>query len=79
MGDYTARFRSPCDIGLAIQQAPLAQGLSQTALADQWGISQRSVSKIETGRPTIYIRKVFDLIRATGVELTATWDDGRAD
>jgi HTH-type transcriptional regulator/antitoxin HipB len=35
------------------------------------------VSEIESGRPTIYIRKVFDLLSATGVDLTATWDDGR--
>ena len=78
MGAQTAGLRSPGDIGLAIQQARLSQGLSQTALADQLGISQRSVSEIESGKPTIYMRKVFDLLRATGVELTATWDDGRA-
>jgi HTH-type transcriptional regulator/antitoxin HipB len=77
MGAHTARLRSPGDIALAIQQARLVQGLSQTALADQLGISQRSVSEIESGRPTIYIRKVFDLLSATGVDLTATWDDGR--
>lgn len=71
-----AELRSPGDVGLVIQQARLAQGLSQTALADQLGISQRSVSEIESGKPTIYMRKVFDLLRATGVELTATWEDG---
>ncbi|WP_460798994.1 helix-turn-helix domain-containing protein [Microbacterium sp. GXF0217] len=79
MGDHTARLRSPGDNGLVTRQARLAQGLSQTALADQLGISQRSVSEIESGRPTIYIRKVFDLLRATGAELTAIWDDGRAE
>lgn len=74
-----AELRSPGDVGLVIQQARLAQGLSQTALADQLGISQRSVSEIESGKPTIYMRKVFDLLRATGVELTATWEDGRTE
>ena len=76
MSARTTGLRSPGDIGLAIQQARLAQGLSQTALADRLGISQRSVSEIESGKPTIYMRKVFDLLRATGVELNASWDDG---
>jgi HTH-type transcriptional regulator/antitoxin HipB len=71
----TSKLRSPGDIGLAIQQARLAHGLSQSALADRLGITQRSVSEIESGKPTIYMRKVFDLLRATGVELTAEWDD----
>ncbi|MEW1961058.1 helix-turn-helix domain-containing protein [Microbacterium sp. NPDC077644] len=79
MGTHDATLRSPGDIGLAIQQARLAQGFSQVALADRLGISQRSVSEIESGKPTIYMRKVFDLLRATGVELTATWDDGRSE
>ena len=29
------------------------------------------MSEIESGKPTIYMRKVFDLLRATGVELSA--------
>ncbi|GAA3775651.1 hypothetical protein GCM10022240_29080 [Microbacterium kribbense] len=79
MGTQVSGLRSPGDIGLSIQQARRARGLSQAALADELGISQRSVSEIESGKPTIYMRKVFDLLRATGVELTATWDDGRSE
>ncbi|WP_286793394.1 helix-turn-helix domain-containing protein [Microbacterium sp. UBA3394] len=71
MATARTRIHSPSDIGLVIQQARLARGLSQTALAEQLGLSQRSVSEIESGRPTIYMRKVFDLLRATGVELSA--------
>lgn len=78
MTEQISRLRSPGDIGLAIQQARLARGLSQTALAETLGISQRSVSEIESGTPTIYIRKVFDLLDATGVELSAQWDDGES-
>ncbi|MDZ8170767.1 helix-turn-helix domain-containing protein [Microbacterium xanthum] len=71
MSTSRTRITSPADIGLVIQQARLARGLSQTALAEQLGLSQRSVSEIESGKPTIYMRKVFDLLRATGVELSA--------
>ncbi|MEJ1156083.1 helix-turn-helix domain-containing protein [Microbacterium marmarense] len=79
MGTQTTTLRSPGDIGLALQQARLERGLSQNALAQELGISQRSVSEIESGKPTIYMRKVFDMLRATGVELSAKWDDGSAE
>jgi len=74
MASYEAKLRSPADIGLAIQQARLARGLTQVELADQLGISQRSVSELESGKPTIWARRMFDLMRATGVELSAIWD-----
>lgn len=76
MAEQISRLRSPGDIGLTIQHARLAHGLSQTALADKLGISQRSVSEVESGKPTIYMRKVFDLLAEAGVELSAKWDDG---
>ncbi|WP_396668755.1 helix-turn-helix domain-containing protein [Microbacterium sp. R86528] len=79
MGTQTTTLRSPGDIGLALQQARLERGLSQNALARELGISQRSVSEIESGKPTIYMRKVFDMLRATGVELSAKWDNGSAE
>lgn len=74
----TAKIRTPADLGLAFQQARLAQGLTQMELARELGISQRSISEIESGKPTIYIRKLFLLMRATGLELSSTWDDPEA-
>lgn len=76
MTTFDAKLRSPADLGLAIQQARLARGLTQTELADELDISQRSVSELESGKPTIWARRVFDLMGATGVELTATWEGG---
>jgi HTH-type transcriptional regulator/antitoxin HipB len=70
------RLRVPADLGLALQQARLARGMTQRKLAETLGIAQRSVSEIESGRPTIYLRKMFEILRETGAELTATWDDG---
>lgn len=79
MSKVTSRVRAPADLGLALQQARLEQGLSQMQLAERLGISQRSVSEIESGKPTIYIRKLFEMMRATGVELTAEWDEEDCD
>lgn len=75
MTRVSAAVQAPADLGLALQQARLEQGLSQVQLAEQLGISQRSVSEIESGKPTIYIRKLFAMMQATGVELTASWEE----
>ncbi|RFA07047.1 transcriptional regulator [Subtercola boreus] len=69
----STRLRAPADLGLALQQARLGRGLSQVALAAELGISQRSISEIESGKTTIYLRRLFDLMSATGVELSASW------
>ena len=71
---YTARLRSPADVGLAVQQARLARGLSQTELAKELGVTQSAISEIETGSGTIYLRRLLGIARATGLELTATWE-----
>lgn len=75
MAKHTARLRSPADVGLAVQQARLARGLSQSDLAAQLGLHQSALSEIESGKSTIYLRRLFDLARATGLEITATWSD----
>lgn len=82
MASHSAPIRTPADLGLALQQARLEAGLSQMQLAEQLGISQRSISEIESGKPTIYLRKVFALMLATDMELSAEWssreDQGHA-
>ncbi|WTQ38499.1 helix-turn-helix domain-containing protein [Nocardioides sp. NBC_00163] len=72
-----ARLRAPADFGLAVQQARLASGMTQTELADAVGVPQSTVSDVESGKSTIYVRRLLDMMRATGVELTATWEDER--
>ena len=71
---YTARLRSPADVGLAVQQARLARGLSQTELAQELGVTQSAISEIETGSGTSSLRRLLGIARATGLELTATWE-----
>jgi Helix-turn-helix. len=56
----------------------MARGWSQTDLAEELGITQSTVSAIESGQSTIYMRRVLELARATGISLTATWNDDDA-
>ncbi len=74
MTTYTARLRAPADFGLALQQARLARGLSQTELAQELGVTQSTISAMESGSSTIYLRRLLDVARATGVELSASWE-----
>ncbi|SNS50466.1 Helix-turn-helix [Micrococcales bacterium KH10] len=74
----TARLRTPGDVGLAIQQARMTRGLSQSDLAQELEVSQSAISEIESGKSTIYLRRIFELARLTGIELNATWNDGDA-
>lgn len=74
MAKHTARLRSPGDFGLAVQQARLARGLSQGALASELDVPQSTISEIENGKATIYIRRLMSIARATGLEFTASWE-----
>jgi HTH-type transcriptional regulator / antitoxin HipB len=74
MAKHTARLRAPSDFGLAVQQARLARGLTQTELAAELGVPQSTISEIESGKTTIYVRRLLSIARVTGLEFTASWD-----
>ncbi len=78
MAQRIARLRAPGDFGLALQQARLARGLSQNELAQQMDVPQSTISEIESGKSTIYLRRLFSIAKATGVEINATWEDDHA-
>ncbi len=71
---HTARLRTPGDFGLAVQQARLGRGLSQSELAAELGVPQSTISEIESGKATIYLRRLLSIARVTGLEFTASWE-----
>jgi transcriptional regulator with XRE-family HTH domain len=78
MPKHSARLRAPGDFGLAVQQARFARGLSQSQLAKEVGVSQSTISEVESGKATIYIRRLLSIARAAGLEFTATWESSDA-
>jgi len=59
-------------LGRILQQARLVSGLSQRELADRLGTTQRYVWEMEAGKPSIFVDRLFAVMRETGMELTAT-------
>lgn len=75
MGTQRAPLQSPGSLGRAAHQARLARGMTQADLAAELECSPSAISEIENGKATIYIRRYFEIMRATGMTLTATWED----
>ncbi|NBX23982.1 MAG: XRE family transcriptional regulator [Microbacteriaceae bacterium] len=74
MSKRVVTLRTPGDIGLALQQARLSQGLTQHDIAGQLGIPQSTVSEMESGKSTIYLRHLLEMARLSKLEISAEWD-----
>jgi HTH-type transcriptional regulator/antitoxin HipB len=68
------RITGPESLGRLIQQARISSGQTQTEIAQELGISQRAITEIETGKATIQMRRLFDLLKMTGASLSGEWD-----
>lgn len=50
----------------------------QTDLAESLGVPQSTISEIENGKSTIFVRRLLEIARATGMEITASREAGDA-
>jgi transcriptional regulator with XRE-family HTH domain len=69
---YTGKVTSPESLGRILQQARLLSGLTQRELAERLGTTQRYIWEVEAGKPSIFVDRLFAIMRETGMELTAT-------
>ncbi len=58
-----------------LQQGRLLSGMSQRELAEQLGVSQRYIWEIESGKPLVFLTRMFAVMRATDVKFFAELDD----
>lgn len=70
---------SPQALGRLLQQARLAQGLSQQQVADRLGISQSYVSELESGKTSLALMRIFEIMRLAGMTLEAEISEGDAE
>lgn len=75
----TGTVSSPQALGRLLQQARLMQGLSQQEVASQLGITQAYVSELETGKTSLALTRIFDIMRLTGMTLTAELPEASTD
>ncbi len=69
---YTGKVASAESLGRILQQARLLKGLSQRELAKLLGTTQRYIWEIEAGKPSIFMERLFAMMRQIDVELSAT-------
>lgn len=60
------------EIGTAVRQARLAQGLRQDQLAAAAGVGLRFLVELERGKPTVRLDKVLAVLSALGCRLDVT-------
>jgi len=70
--EFTGKVTSAESLGRILQQARLLQGLSQRELAERLGTTQRYIWEIEAGKPSIFVERLFAMMREIDVELSAT-------
>lgn len=76
---YVGDVASPQALGRLLQQARLAHGLSQQDVAEQLAISQAYVSELESGKSSLALTRIFEIMRLTGMKLTAEVPEARRD
>lgn len=71
---YPYRVRLVKYIGRAIKDIRKKKEMTQGDLADITGVSVKFISEVERGKETIQMDKVFNLIRALGLQVHLTID-----
>jgi HTH-type transcriptional regulator/antitoxin HipB len=64
-------MNSPEAMGRMLAQGRMLRGLSQRELAQQLGTTQRYIWEMESGKPSIFVERLFAMMRATGVKFIA--------
>ncbi len=70
--EFTGKVASAESLGRILQQARLLRGMSQRELAERLGTTQRYIWEIEAGKPSIFMERLFAMMREVDVELSAT-------
>lgn len=64
-----APVRSQVALGRELARLRFDRGLTQDELAEALGISRRYVYELESGRPTLFATRLFELLREVGAHL----------
>ncbi|MGL4175787.1 MAG: helix-turn-helix domain-containing protein [Dermatophilaceae bacterium] len=68
--------RSQAALGKELARLRFDRGLTQEEVAEALGISRRYVYELESGRPTLFATRLFELLRELGAHLEVVSDPG---
>ena len=61
--------RSQKALGHELARLRFERGLTQEELADALGVTRRYIYELESGRPTLFATRLFELLRELGAHL----------
>ena len=61
--------RSAEALGRMLQQGRLVSGLTQRDLADRLDTDQKYIWALESGKKTIILERIFEIMRETGIRM----------
>lgn len=73
---YRAKITNPASLGVALQQARMASGLSQRQLAERLNTSQRYIWELESGKDSAVLTRVLSILRETHASMTIEIPEG---
>lgn len=76
---YRASVKDAAALGLALQQARMAAGITQRQLAVKLGTSQRYIWALESGNDSLIIARILNILRETGAEMILEIPEGDID
>ncbi len=62
--------RKPADLAAVIRAAREDSALSQTQLADRLAFSRDYMIDLESGRPNLYVTRLFRVLHELGITMT---------
>ncbi len=68
-------IRSQRALGDALARLRYERDVTQQELADKLGVSRRYLSELESGRPTIYAGRLFEVLRELGAHVEIVADE----
>ena len=60
---------NPAQLGAFLRNQRLQRGITQDQLAEDLGITRQYLVDLEKGRPTLYSKRLFALLRLLGARL----------
>lgn len=75
----TLAARKVQDVAAVIRAAREDAGLSQAELAEQLAFSRDYMIDLESGKPTVYMARLFRVLHELGITVTLTWPDRHAE